>query len=166
MDGSLDKSSTENIIQTLVAPLGLSVFDIECHPQVLRVFIQRDGYNFKDASENESLRNQGVGIEECSEVSRLITEHPRVEEILPGEMMLEVSSPGINRTLTKSSHFEGAVGERVRVKFKADGEPTKVVFGCVMSASSDSFEVEEEDKKELVKIFVSQVKEARIDFQF
>lgn len=163
---ALTKEQIEQVIEEMVAPLGLSVFYIEFHPQTLRVFIQKSGYNFKDAAENEALRNQGVGIEECSEVSRLITEHELVEEMMPGEMTLEVSSPGINRVLVKASHFEGALGERVRVKFKAGEEPTKVVFGLIKQADKNSFIIDDEGKKEAVKILVSEVKEARVDFQF
>jgi ribosome maturation factor RimP len=33
---------------------------------------------------------------------------------------LEVSSPGINRTLKRAEHFDGACGERISVRFNPD----------------------------------------------
>jgi hypothetical protein len=56
-----------------------------------------------------------VGHEECSRVARNIIDSERVEELLPGSVTLEVSSPGINRELKSIEHLKGAVGERLRV---------------------------------------------------
>ena len=41
-----------------------------------------------------------------------------VEDPIPGEYNLEVSSPGLNRRLVKAEHFERFAGNRVKVKLK------------------------------------------------
>ncbi len=41
-----------------------------------------------------------------------------VEDPIPGEYNLEVSSPGLNRRLVKEAHFERFAGSRVKMKLK------------------------------------------------
>jgi ribosome maturation factor RimP len=89
------------------------------------------------------------------------------QEIIPGNCTLEVSSPGINRKLRLPDHFSGAVGERVKVKFRSgEAGSTVVVNGVIREASLESIRLQPEGKEESVQIPLDQIKEARVDFKF
>jgi len=57
----------------------------------------------------------GVEIADCEAVSRDVSALLDVEDPLPGAYQLEVSSPGLDRPLTKAEHFERFMGEAVRI---------------------------------------------------
>ena len=63
-------------------------------------------------SENEN----GVTIGDCQKVSRQMSVILDVEDPIDGEYTLEVSSPGIDRPLTKLAHYEKFTGSRVILK--------------------------------------------------
>jgi ribosome maturation factor RimP len=58
----------------------------------------------------------GVSHEDCANVSREVSAILDVEDAVPGgEYMLEVSSPGLDRRLSKASDFERFTGSRVKL---------------------------------------------------
>jgi ribosome maturation factor RimP len=61
-------------------------------------------------------REAGVTLEDCETVSRDLSAVLDVEDFIPHEYTLEVSSPGLDRTLHTPEHFKRFVGSRVRVK--------------------------------------------------
>lgn len=58
----------------------------------------------------------GVNLEKCAEVSRILSPLLDVNEPMGGKYFLEVSSPGIERKLKKKEHFEASIGEKVKIK--------------------------------------------------
>lgn len=130
--------------------LSLRLFDIEDSGSVLRVFI--------------SKTSGQVTIDDCAALSNQITNDPRVEELLPGDKLLEVSSPGVNRKLSRVDHFEGALNERVRIKYSSPS--VTVVRGIVTKVEDETVVLSEEEKGVILKIPLSSIKEARVDFKF
>lgn len=91
---------------------GLHVVDVELKGgnsnQLLRVFIDKPG---------------GVSHADCALVSEQLSAMLDVEDIFPGRYVLEVSSPGLDRKLTRPSDYTYFVGRRARVVLKeATGE--------------------------------------------
>jgi ribosome maturation factor RimP len=67
----------------------------------------------EDGPEGPAL---GVSLEDCANVSREAGTILDVEDPIPGgEYMLEVSSPGLDRKLTKPSDFQRFTGSRVKL---------------------------------------------------
>jgi ribosome maturation factor RimP len=67
----------------------------------------------EDVAEGVAL---GVSLEDCANVSREVGTILDVEDPIPGgEYMLEVSSPGLDRKLTKASDFQRFTGSRVKL---------------------------------------------------
>jgi ribosome maturation factor RimP len=95
------------MLEPEVERLGFELVDVEVSVDgsngVLRVFIDSD---------------DGITLENCAAVSRQVSALLDVEDPIPGEYNLEVSSPGINRRLVKPTHFERFAGSRVKVKLK------------------------------------------------
>ena len=104
-------SVSEDQIVALLEPeieqLGYELADIEVNLTtgggILRLFIDCEA---------------GITLEDCETVSRQVSAVLDVEDPIPGEYNLEVSSPGLNRRLVKEAHFERFAGSKVKVKLK------------------------------------------------
>ena len=70
----------------------------------------------------------GVTLEVCERVTRLL---PEVRE----DHALEVSSPGIERPLTKPAHFRRYLGRRARVRTREERDGHKSFTGELVGAS-------------------------------
>ncbi|WP_456429783.1 ribosome maturation factor RimP [Nitratifractor sp.] len=89
-------------------------------------------------------KEDGVDLDTCAEISNdlspLLDVHPPVS----GNYYLEVSSPGIERTLKKPQHFQSAVGERVKLKISGGGK----VKGIVQSADEEGVTLKTKEGEE------------------
>ena len=103
------RGSTTDIVrelaQPLAAELGLTLWDVtftkEGAEWYLRIFIDKP---------------EGVNIDDCVNMTHAINPVLDREDPIPQEYMLEVSSPGINRKLTRQEHFEAFLEAPVHVK--------------------------------------------------
>lgn len=165
---------------------GVEIFDIELPSDtrrggVLRVFItRRNSSSETESSETKSSEvelstgevnlahgRSAVSFEDCVRVSKRILDADEEEEIIPSTCTLEVSSPGINRKLRLPEHFQGAVGERIRIKFRnVETGAVIVVTGVVRAGTPEMVSVEDEAKELVFDIPVTEIKEARVDFKF
>ncbi len=92
----------------------------------IKLIVENSGLNLYDiVTTKEHDRNifrvivtskDGVNLDKCAEISRVISPFLDVEEPMGGKYNLEVSSPGIERKLKKIEHFIASVGEKVKVK--------------------------------------------------
>lgn len=119
------------LLEPTVERLGYELSDLELklggRDGVLRIFIDRE---------------EGIGLEDCETVSRQVSALLDVEDPLPGQYALEVSSPGLDRRLTKPAHFRRFTGEDVRVKLRFPLEGRRNFRGQLMSADEENIEVE------------------------
>lgn len=105
----MKKGNTTEIVRAiaepLASPLGLSIWDVtftkEGADWFLRIFIDKP---------------DGVTIDDCVALTRAVNPVLDSEDPIEQEYMLEVSSPGINRKLTRREHFEAFLEAPVRVK--------------------------------------------------
>ena len=113
----------------------------------LRVFIDKKG---------------GVTLDDCSAVSQQLSVMLDVEDFIPHSYHLEVSSPGVFRTLEEERDFERSVGERVSVKTFAPQRGKRRFKGILNSFDDDSVTVREPDG-ELVRIPRDRIASIRLD---
>lgn len=102
-------ASVTTLVTPLASSLGLSVWGVEVAlgpRSVVRIYVENDTAD-------------GVTIEECAELSRLVGLTLEVEDILPGAYALEVSSPGLERVFFTERQLRGAVGRRVELSLHA-----------------------------------------------
>lgn len=96
----------EQIVK-IVESCGVSLYDTEIvtefDKKIFRLYI---------------TSKEGVSLDKCAEVSRILSPIFDLEPPLEGEYLFEVSSPGIERKLTKSEHFLASLGEKVKLKLK------------------------------------------------
>ena len=98
----------ENMAQQVAEQQGCLLYDIEFvgagKGRVLRIFIDRQDGN--------------VSIDDCSHVSKGLNELLDADEdLIPGgSYILEVSTPGLDRSLKKPWHFQKVIGKKVYIK--------------------------------------------------
>ena len=80
----------------------------------------------------------GVKLDLCASISHELSPFLDVHPPMNGQYRLEVSSPGIERKLTKPTHFVNAVGEKIKVKLGA-GDKLK---GTLKSADNNGIVIE------------------------
>jgi ribosome maturation factor RimP len=148
----MDNNTKWEIISELCAKEGVELFDIDFAGNVVRVYI---------------TAKSGIQHSHCSAVSHQILDHHDVEKILPGNTLLEVSSPGVNRKLTRPEHFNSAVGERLKLSYK-DSEGKKNTITCKLESVNESFltVVPEAKLPAPIQLARSSVVDAKVDFKF
>ena len=121
--------SLEESIKLAVESLGANLYDIvnakEHDRNIFRVLI---------TAEN------GISLDKCAEISRMISPILDIDEPMGGEYILEVSSPGIERKLRKKDHFIASVGEKVKIKNFA----MEIFKGELISADNEKIVVKTE----------------------
>jgi ribosome maturation factor RimP len=108
----------EDGIQRIVESEGLELVHIDYRRQgrafLLRVDIDKEG---------------GVNIDDCQLVSTQISTWLDVEDPIPAEYELQVSSPGLDRKFYKTSDYEKFTGRLVRVKTSKAVRGLHVIVG-------------------------------------
>ncbi len=121
------------VCEPLIAAEGLELLDLEFIKEhggwVLRLFIDKPG--------------AVVGVDECALASRAVDKALDVEDVIPHEYSLEVSSPGLNRPLKKLAHYEKVKGQQVRLKTFAPlfEPPRKNFLGTLSDVSNEAVTV-------------------------
>jgi ribosome maturation factor RimP len=119
-----------------------------------------------DENGSSSLKTRGVSLDQCARLAKRLLDLDEHEPFIPEGCELEVSSPGVNRRLRRPEHFEGAVGERIRVKFRNDEGGIQVVTGLLKGVESGVLTVLAESGAGEVRARITAVKESRVDFRF
>ena len=82
-------------------------------------------------------KEDGIGIEDCEQVSRQVSALLDVEDPIPGNYSLEVSSPGVPRPLFSDWQYQLYIGQDAHIKlFKPVGGKRKFT-GTIVSATED-----------------------------
>lgn len=91
------------LAEPVVTGLGYELVGVEfdSHQRILRVYIDREA---------------GIVIDDCSRVSHQLSGVLDVEDPIPGNYQLEVSSPGMDRPLFTLAHFQRFQGSLVRLQ--------------------------------------------------
>lgn len=109
---------------------GLELVEVEYRREsrgpVLRIFLDREG---------------GIGVDDLARASRQLSDVLDVHDVIPGEYVLECSSPGINRRLRLPEHFRRFVGERVRVRTAERPDGRRSFVGTLVAVDDDGIEV-------------------------
>jgi ribosome maturation factor RimP len=110
-------AKTEALTDKLLPDEGLELVEIQYRREgrgwVLRLFIDRVVAH--ESSDRDRSASK-VTLDDCTWVSRELGRLLDVEEVVPGPYTLEISSPGLNRLLKKTSDFERFAGRLVKVK--------------------------------------------------
>ena len=119
------------LLEPTVERLGYELADLEVRlggkGGLIRIFIDKP---------------EGIDLDDCEKVSLAVSALLDVEEPVPGNYRLEVSSPGLDRKLTKVEHFQRFEGETVKVQMRVPIEGRRRFRGTLVSSDDENIVVE------------------------
>ena len=117
----LEVDKVRAIAERVARDLGLEIADVEFRGgagkggRLLRVYIEKAGAAQGGNTPGEMVQ-YGVTHSDCEAVSREMSTILDVEDVVPGgSYLLEVSSPGLDRRLSKAEDFARFTGSRVKL---------------------------------------------------
>ena len=133
----------------VLADLGLECLGVEFNPSqgqsTLRIYLDLLDKSRLDKNGPDGERRE-VGIEDCETASRELSALLDVEDPIPGNYVLEVSSPGIDRPLFTAAQFAKVSGQEVKVLLKAPLEGRRRLRGKLVSVEGEHIVLEGEGK--------------------
>jgi ribosome maturation factor RimP len=146
----------EQQIQKIVESEGLELVHIDYRKQghgfLLRVDIDKDG---------------GVTVDDCSLISQQVSTWLDVEDPIPAEFELQVSSPGLDRKFYKSSDYQKFIGRLVRVKTSKPVRGLHVIVGRLKEYDGTNVTVTDPVMKKDPDYVIpfADIKEARLEVE-
>jgi len=127
----------------VAASYGLELFDVqfrrEASGMVLRVQIDRPG--------PAATADESVSVEDCAKVSRDLSAILDVEDVVPTEYVLEVSSPGLDRPLRRPEDYERFAGRRAKLVMREKVDGQGYFKGQLGGLENGNVLIEGEDKR-------------------
>lgn len=84
----------------------------------------------------------GISLEDCEKVSRPVSEMLDEQDPIEQSYFLEVSSPGMDRPLTKEKHFLSNLDKKIAVHLFAPMDGKKDIEGVLKSYTTDELTLE------------------------
>ena len=122
----------KQLLQPVVEAMDCELWGLELQmggkAKLLRIFIDRD-------------EEVGVGVDDCERVSRQASAVLDVEDVIPGEYILEVSSPGMDRPLYELDHYARYLGEEISLRLRFPYEGRRNYKGRLKAIEGDEIVV-------------------------
>lgn len=127
---AVDPSQLTALAEPIAAETGCALYDVQWRGGTLVVLAT--------ASEGGA-----IGVEALTKLSRRLSAALDAADLIDGRYVLEVSSPGLERSLRRPEHFAGAIGERAVIR--TSGPLRRRIVGEILEAdrSAVSIHVEE-----------------------
>lgn len=126
------EAKTEELLKSITEKCGVEIYDVEYVKEAgenyLRAYIDKPG---------------GVTIDDCEAVSRLLSDELDKKDFIEEGYILEVSSPGLGRTLKKDRHLEKSIGQEVDVKTFKPIEKVREFTGILKSFDEKTITISE-----------------------
>lgn len=103
-----------------------------------------------------------MDIDDCAKLSRAIAEVLDAVDPIPGEYRLEVSSPGIDRPLTRLSDFHDWEGYEARLELDRIADGRKRFRGILGGVDGDNIAIDQEGREDTTLIPFAWIVEAKL----
>ena len=134
------EARTEEILKPIAEANGCEIYDVEYVKEgsdwYLRAYIDKEG---------------GVNIGDCENISRALSDALDREDYIPDAYILEVSSPGLGRTLKKDKHLEKSIGDEVEIKTFRPIDAKKEFTGILKAYDKDTVTIETDENSIILK---------------
>ncbi|BEK29086.1 ribosome maturation factor RimP [Campylobacter jejuni] len=138
-------------LEALCKEAELSFYDDELVSEngkkIYRIYVQKEG---------------GVNLDDCARLSEILSPIFDVEPPVNGEYFLEVSSPGLERKLSKIEHFAKSIGELVKI---ATNEKEKIE-AKILFVENGNIILENLEIQEKITINFNDIKKAKTFVQW
>ena len=139
----MDKKTLKKIIEDC----GVSLYDTqitsEGEQKIFRVFISHP---------------DGINLDQCTKVTKIISPILDIDPPMSGKYTLEVSSPGIDRQLTKIENFENSINDLVKLKIQTDSDNEKIKAKILKVKDKQIFVYDKTNKEDRVINFSNIIK--------
>ena len=151
--GRTIETRTEEVLAPIAEANGVEIYDVEYVKEgsdwYLRAYIDKP---------------EGVNILDCENVSRALSDKLDEEDFIDDAYILEVSSPGLGRTLKKDKHMEKSLGEEVELRLYKPKDKQKEFAGILKAFDENSVTIETQEEE---KVFArSEIALIRLAFDF
>ena len=125
------EEKVEQVIEKTINELGYKLYDVEYAKEgkdyFLRIFIDK---------------NEGIDLNDCEKVNDAVNPILDAADYIKEQYFLEISSPGIERTLRKDKHLKQNIGEKVEIKLFKPINKQKNIIGILKDYNAEQIEIE------------------------
>ncbi len=153
--GSSVADKVAAIVEPMASALGLEIYDIDYSGGTLKVVL-----------DTPPGGPSGVNLDDLALVTRQLGRELDHSDPVPGRYTLEVTSPGLERTLRRPQHFIREVGKTVNIRLHSAVNGMRRIQGELMAATSDTVTVRNSESADLstVDINIADIERARTVF--
>ena len=142
------------LAKSLLPEFGMEMVDVEFQFEsgrwVLRVFIDKEG---------------GVTVDDCASISRELGDLIEAENIIDFSYAIEISSPGLNRPLTKEDDFIRSIGKMIKLKMSKPFNKRRDFAGRLANVKGGMISLVIDDNN-LVELPLNEIDKARLKYEF
>ncbi|MFW5873116.1 MAG: ribosome maturation factor RimP [Bacillota bacterium] len=147
---------TKKLVEDIIINDELEIVSVEYLKEgsnwVLRVYIEdRDG---------------NLSIEDCTRISRDLSDKLDEEDFIDNSYILEVSSPGVERPLRNEEDYNRFIGKKVFIKTYAPLDGQKEFNGTLKGLINNSVKIISDDSEEIIEIPYKSIADARLSVEF
>ncbi len=146
------EAKTEELLQPIAEKYSVDIYDVEYVKEgsdfYLRAYIDKP---------------EGVNINDCENVSRALSDALDEKDFIQDAYILEVSSPGLGRTLKKDRHLEKSIGQDVEIKLYKPQNGCKEFEGKLIGFDESSITIATDTEQTFERSDVAVIKLA-LDF--
>jgi len=149
-----DHHKIESLITPIVEAMGYIVWYIELHKIQRKILLRI----YVDVSPGDARKS--VSIDDCGFISKQIGALFDVEEPILGSYVLEVSSPGLTRSLFKLEHYKRYIGSMVRVVLYQPINERRDLTGKIQEAFDNTLRLAVGDQ--VVDVDITNISKAKL----
>lgn len=147
----MDKIRVEELLTPILLSGGFELVDVEYKQEggtfFLRVFIDKEG---------------GLSLDDCALVNEELGTILDVEDVIPNEYTLEVSSPGVERPLKKIEDYKRFAGQRARLKLYKPLEGKKDIVGVIDSVEDSRIRLIEDKTNTSIEVDLKDIAKSNL----
>jgi len=142
-----------SLVTPIVTDLGLDLYDLELRGGTLRITL-----------DTPVGTDGGVLLDSLSLASRLVSKELDAHDPIPSRYTLEVTSPGVERTLRTPEHFARAAGQEVSLRLSDVDADQRRLRGTIVAADEHGVTVDVDGERRTIAY--PQIDKARTVFEW